>query len=325
MKPLISVIIPVYNAENFLESCIDSIIRQTYENLEILVVNDGSVDGSAALMESLAKKDGRIRCFHKQNTGVSDTRNVGLRQSKGEFIGFVDADDEIYPSMYEQLYKNIVKYDADIAHCSFEIVMAQSRKIFGNTGKVTVQSREESMQSLLKGDLFEPSSCTKLFKRNVLQNVFFEKTVKFNEDLLFNIEAFSNAKKVVFHDVVLYQYTYNIKSASKSAETYSIQTGVIAAAGFIRDRMLGKGIDAAINSFYCGKLVTVLKSLQSLEMRNSELGEHIIKELKKISDGSLSLRLFLMKYVLLFAPGIFGILQKIYDYTAGRKKKWDLK
>ena len=109
-KPLISVIVPVYNVMNYLPRCVDSIRNQTYQNLEILLVDDGSTDGTGELCNRLGAADSRIRVFHKENGGSSSARNVGIAQASGEYLGFVDSDDFIDDTMYEQLYDTSPKH-----------------------------------------------------------------------------------------------------------------------------------------------------------------------------------------------------------------------
>ena len=116
-KSLISVIVPVYKVENFLDRCVESIVGQTYENLEIILVDDGSPDNCPAMCDKWAEKDGRIKVIHKENGGVSSARNAALDIVSGDYICFVDSDDWIDPGMYEFLYKNSQKYDADISCC----------------------------------------------------------------------------------------------------------------------------------------------------------------------------------------------------------------
>ena len=111
---LISVIVPVYNIEKYIERCVRSICVQTYKNLEILLVDDGSTDGSGEICERLAKEDERIRVFHKENGGSSSARNLGIREAKGEYLGFIDSDDYIEPDMYELLAEGIGKYGLEI-------------------------------------------------------------------------------------------------------------------------------------------------------------------------------------------------------------------
>ncbi len=119
---LISVIVPVYNVEQYLEKCISSIIDQTYRNLEIILVDDGSTDQSGALCDEFAQKDGRIRVIHKENGGVADARNVGIEACNGEYVSFVDSDDYIHPEMLAKLYDSLKQFGADVSICQYFLV-----------------------------------------------------------------------------------------------------------------------------------------------------------------------------------------------------------
>ena len=119
MSNKISVIIPAYNIEGFLASTLDSVISQTYNDLEIIVVNDGSSDATADVINTYAQKDSRIHAIHKENGGVTSARLRGVAEATGDYIGFVDGDDYIEPQMYEHLIANLKKYDADISHCGY--------------------------------------------------------------------------------------------------------------------------------------------------------------------------------------------------------------
>ncbi|MDO4493648.1 MAG: glycosyltransferase [Clostridia bacterium] len=116
--PLISVIVPCYKVEQWLPACLDSLLAQTYRNLELICVDDGSPDRSGAILDDYAKKDPRIRVIHRENGGLSAARNSGLAVARGEYIGFVDSDDSVLPEMYETLYRLLLRYDADIADCA---------------------------------------------------------------------------------------------------------------------------------------------------------------------------------------------------------------
>ena len=115
MTEKVSVIVPVFNVEKYLRQCLDSILQQTYQNLEIIIINDGSTDGSDAICREYAGKDSRISYFAKENTGISDTRNVGIRQATGEYVTFVDSDDWVEHTYVEELHDKLKAYDADIA------------------------------------------------------------------------------------------------------------------------------------------------------------------------------------------------------------------
>lgn len=127
--PLISVIVPVYNNEMYLEKCLESICRQTYTNLEIIVVNDGSTDSSRRIIDKWEKMDDRIVAIHQDNMGVSAARNAGLNQAKGEYIGFVDSDDYIHENMYSELYQLLKQNDCPMAMCSYSVVDINGNKV----------------------------------------------------------------------------------------------------------------------------------------------------------------------------------------------------
>ena len=122
MNEKISIIVPVYNVEKYLKKCIDSIVNQTYKNLEIILVDDGATDRSGEICDELAKLDNRIKVYHKKNGGLSDARNYGVERATGSYVGFVDSDDYIDAEMYEKLYEAITKEAADVAECNLKIV-----------------------------------------------------------------------------------------------------------------------------------------------------------------------------------------------------------
>ena len=129
---LITVIVPVYKVEKYLDRCVQSIVDQTYTNLEIILVDDGSPDNCPKMCDEWAKKDKRIKVIHKQNGGLSDARNAGLEKAKGKYVGFVDSDDYISPIMYEKLYKCIIDNQADMAMCGFSTVDEKGKVTYIN-------------------------------------------------------------------------------------------------------------------------------------------------------------------------------------------------
>ena len=186
--PLISVIVPVYKVESYLKDCVKSICGQTYENLEIILVNDGSPDSCPELCDEWRKKDSRIKVVHKTNGGLSSARNAGLEVAKGEYIGFVDGDDTIEPDMYEVLYDAIKNGKRDISICGTKVITtATSLKKNVN---VLVSSRVQMSSSELWDEIFgflNNSACNKLYKRELIEDVRFPEGLCHGEDLLFNI------------------------------------------------------------------------------------------------------------------------------------------
>lgn len=214
----ISVVIPVYNLQEELPRCVASIVAQTYDNLEIILVDDGSEDKSRSVIKQLAESDKRIVPIYKENGGVTSARLEGARQATGEYIGFVDGDDEIDPDMYELLMRNAVEYNADISHCGYQMMFNDGRvNYFYNTGNLTLQDKKKGIEDLLEGTVIEPSLCNKLFSKklfwDLLHSGLMDESIKLNEDLLMNYYLFSAAEKSVFQDVCKYHYIARGSSA----------------------------------------------------------------------------------------------------------------
>ena len=216
MSSKISVIIPAYNIAEYLPRCLDSVINQTYKNIEIIVISDGSLDGTNEVINEYADKDNRIVPVFKDNTGVSDTRNRGLEIATGDYIGFVDGDDYIEPIMYEHLLDNAVKYDADISHCGYQMVFPSRIDYYYNTGKTVIQDNIQGVKDLLSGDFVEPGLWNKLYKKRIISDVRLDKEIKINEDVLFNFFAFLKSNKSVYEDSTPYHYVLRKNSAATS-------------------------------------------------------------------------------------------------------------
>lgn len=214
----ISVIVPAYNNAPWLPRCLDSILAQTYENLEIIPVDDGSSDESYAIMCDYAARDSRVRPIHKENGGVTSARLAGVAAATGRWIGFVDGDDEIEPQMYERLLENAHTHGADISHCGFTQILPGGEVIYHhNTGELRRQDTVTALRDLLKGDRVEPGLVTKLYKRELLQGLEekMDLSIRINEDFLMNYYLFSRTEKAVWEDVCPYHYIARVGSASR--------------------------------------------------------------------------------------------------------------
>ncbi len=176
-RPLITVVIPVYNVESFLKECLISVMHQTYDNLEILAVNDGSTDTSRAVMEPLAEQDARIQILDKPNGGLSDARNFGIAHAKGEYICFIDGDDTIADTYVEKMY-DALKDGADISACDMEYVYEDGHREYSSGGDFT-QSSVKEMPSLIR---INNSACNKLFRTALFDEIQYPKG-KLYEDL----------------------------------------------------------------------------------------------------------------------------------------------
>ncbi|MDB4730505.1 glycosyltransferase [Akkermansiaceae bacterium] len=325
MENLISVIIPVYNAAPYIERCLRSVVKQTYRNLEIIVVNDGSTDGTDEILDQFAGTDDRIVVIHKKNTGVSDTRNKGLDFASGDYIGFVDGDDEVYPDMFEFLLGNALKFNADISHCGFELVNPDRTIAINGTGLIVTQNRNESLTSLLQGKLFEPSNCNKLFKRELLNDLRYAIDIRINEDLLFNVEAFNQCENSVYEDVVKYRYMYNPGSAARSGFDISDTNNVVTVArrikGLLSNDFEMKGV---VDRFYTEKLINLYRTLHENKATSNELSSEIRQELKKVNDRNVGIRFRILRILLLTFPSLYDLIRGFYDRVFSHRQKWKI-
>lgn len=182
MKDLITVVVPVYNVENYLEKCVNSIINQTYKNLEIILVDDGATDSSSKICDNLAEIDDRIKVIHKENGGLSSARNAGIDVAQGKYIGFIDSDDYIDDRMFEILYNSIIDNNADLSVCNYSWVNEEGRAF--NTTKLLDDSY--SAVDVLSKYLLEDFAswviaCNKLYKTDLFSNIRYP-IGKVNED-----------------------------------------------------------------------------------------------------------------------------------------------
>ena len=219
MNTKISVIVPAYNIASDLPRCLDSLIAQTYRNLEIIVVNDGSKDNTADVINAYAAQDGRIKAIHKENGGVTSARLRGVAEATGEWIGFVDGDDDIAPDMYAKLMENATAYGADISHCGYQMVFPGGKvDYYYNTGRIVHQDNTKGMWDLIEGGFVEPALWNKLCRRKLFAGLsaWMDASIRINEDLLMNFYLFRQAKKSVFEDICPYRYILRSGSAATS-------------------------------------------------------------------------------------------------------------
>lgn len=209
----VSVIVPVYNVEKYLRKCVESIKNQTYRNLEIILVDDGSTDSSGVLCEELAKTNNRIIVIHKENGGLSDARNTGLDISTGDYIGFVDSDDYVDEDFFEILVNNLEQYGADVSCCRYTNVWEDGKKEpIGNDDSVHIYEDKEALKEYLYGKTLDPFAWNKLYKAELLGNTkYIDNHFRFikgilSEDNPFCIELLKHTNKVVLVGKSKYNY-----------------------------------------------------------------------------------------------------------------------
>lgn len=232
---MISVIVPVYNGEKTIKDTLKSILAQTYKDIEVIAVNDGSTDNTRQVLEELAENDDRIKIINKENGGVSSARNAGLRAANGDYITFLDADDAIEPDMYKLLIDAMEKYSVDIAHCGYKRIEDGKEVFKSASNKVVEQTHDEALVCAIEGKLFNGGVWNKLYKRNLLDGVFFDESIKINEDLLVNYLAFKNADKSVYIDSAKYIYNMQSESATHSVKKIKAATDCEKVARIILD------------------------------------------------------------------------------------------
>lgn len=220
MNDKISIIVPCYNIESFVTKTIKSICEQTYRNIEIILVDDGSSDNTLKILDSLSIKDERIAVIHQSNGGVSKARLTGVEASTGEWIGFVDGDDYIEPDMYEHLLKNAYEHHADISHCGYQMVFPSRVDYYYNTGRLAEQDNFTGLKDLLDGSFIEPGLWNKLFHKSLfhslLHDTLMDLSIKNMEDLLMNYYLFKQSRKSVYEDFCPYHYMIRRGSAATS-------------------------------------------------------------------------------------------------------------
>ena len=206
MTDLISVIVPVYKVEDYLERCIDSILRQTYNSLEIILVDDGSPDRCGEICDEYAKKDSRIRVIHKENGGLSDARNVALDICKGEYISFIDSDDYISDDYFEYLYKLIIEEEADISVCGVNKFSEDNEpKNVVNNEEVIILNKIDGYRAMYYQRLFDHSAWAKLYKSSLFKGIRYPKG-RLYEDAFTTYKVLDNSKKIVIGNKKNYYY-----------------------------------------------------------------------------------------------------------------------
>lgn len=219
---LISIVVPVYNVEDYIEKCVRSIMNQTYSMLEIILVDDGSNDRSGSICDELALEDSRIKVVHQYNEGLVRARKTGLNMATGELLGFVDGDDYIEPVMYERLYKQLIDHEADFVHSGF--FRNDNQKVNGVKKGGEIQITDQNRIELIKDMVFENSNeyliassiWSKLFKRDLVIKCYssIADSSSFGEDLFCLCNCFMKCAKIFLMEEAYYHYTIRDKSLS---------------------------------------------------------------------------------------------------------------
>lgn len=221
MNSLISVVVPIYNVEGYLERCVESIINQTYKNLEIILVDDGSPDKCPEMCDEFARLDSRIKVVHKKNGGLSDARNAGMDVASGEYISFIDSDDYVSPDFYETLYNVMISEKGDIAECSV-VKFYEDDKFDEYTDDLKVSNYDtvDGLSALIAENPFHQHVWNKLYKSDLVLDVQFA-VGKLNEDEFWTYQIFGRAGKVTKVNKTMYYYFQ--RNSSIMGESYNLR------------------------------------------------------------------------------------------------------
>ena len=203
MTDLISVIIPVYNVEGYVSQCVSSVLDQTYRNIEVILVDDGSTDKSGMIVDDFARKDQRIKVIHKENGGLSDARNAGIQAAQGSYIGFVDSDDWVEPDMYEKLYHACISHQMDIASCG--LFREYKDKTIAEPGETIQLDRETALRYLIDGEMLHDHAWSKLYKSDLFHSVRYPKGLLY-EDIRTTYKLILRSNGVAVITEPLYHY-----------------------------------------------------------------------------------------------------------------------
>lgn len=211
---MISIIVPVYNVENFLDKCIQSILNQTFKKFELILVNDGSKDNSLEICEKYKKLDDRITIFSQENKGLSEARNAGIKLANNPYITFIDSDDWIENNMLDILYKNIVEKKADVVNSKFFIDYSNKKDIQNkNINNVDVYNKKEALYELFRGKRLANYACGKLYKTEIIKDIKFPPNTLF-EDVYVMYKVFDKSNVIVDVSAKLYHYVQHKNSIS---------------------------------------------------------------------------------------------------------------
>lgn len=321
MQPLISVIVPIYNVEKYLNRCIVSIVNQTYKNLEIILVDDGSPDNCPKMCDAWAEKDSRIKVIHKPNGGLSSARNAGMDVMQGQYVIFIDSDDYLELNAVEIMYSNISDDDYDVCICNHYLVDKDYTIIDKDNYQNAVLKNEKVMQEFLRKEIFDPICATnKMYKTSVIEDAHlrFDETIKWGECHPFNYQYFKLIKSAVSIDDVLYNYLVE----REGSITHKMNSGQAERWRFTKEMVIAEK-DNPLNypivlSSYASLLMCIIREV--LHCDDKEFAENhysvivneinqYYKEFMKLTDLNIKIK-YGIKFIH-FSPKLFKLLYSL--------------
>ena len=311
---LVSVIVPVYKVEKYLDKCVGSIVAQSYKNLEIILVDDGSPDNCPTMCDLWAQKDGRIKVIHKPNGGLSSARNAGLDISCGRFVMFVDSDDWIDESTVQSLLT--ISEDADIIMCGFSVEYEDGTTFQENSGNKRLEGFDILGEFIL--DNIRPEACGKLYRLNLFSDTRFDETIKYAEDLDMNYRLMKKASKST--DEGFYHYIRRAGSITSTDMTVGRANLYKITARFVEESRYNSDIYEKSICRHTRILFATLSRLLSSDASGKEISgtysEKIFEEIRKYGKYIMKNRYLSIKYkisviIIAISPRLFVIFNKL--------------
>ncbi|MBR4333249.1 MAG: glycosyltransferase family 2 protein [Clostridia bacterium] len=334
MDDLISVIVPVYNIAEYLSRSIGSILNQIYANIEVIAVDDGSKDDSLRVLRELSAVDSRLHVIHQENGGVTKARLTGIQAASGDWIGFVDGDDEIEPDMYEHLLKNAKQYGADISHCGYQMVFPSRVDYYYNTGHLAQQDNRSGLKDLIEGSFIEPGLCNKLFHKTLFHSLLHREamndSIKNFEDLLMNFYLFRQAKSSVYEDFCPYHYMIRSGSAATSrVNEHKLRDPLLVLRKIEKetagDAVLQKAVKGRIAGMLIGQATMNLGDQASLiRPYRAQARKELRRMLPELLHGEYSLRTKLLSAWAGIWPWSYAKIHVVYAKLRGTDKKYEV-
>lgn len=328
---LISIIIPAYNVESCIKKTLDSVFAQTYNNIEVIAVDDGSKDDTASILDDYAQNEHRLKVFHKENGGVTSARLFGAEKALGEYIGFVDGDDLLEPDMYELLLNNAKKHQADISHCGYQMVFPSRVDLYYGTGKIIEQDNVEGIKDLIDGIFVEPGLVNKLYRKALFDGLTekIDLSVKINEDLLMNFYLFEKSSKSVFEDKCKYLYIVRSGSAANSKINEHIINDPIKVGKIIYEKCKNNpNLKKSASRMFANKLIgpatMSVKANPELLKKAKRNAHRMLKEyFKELIFGQSKSQIIKVCWAT-FSPTTYSLVHKLYSKLNGNDKKYDI-
>ena len=282
--PLISIIVPIYNVENYLERCINSLIAQTYKNIEIILVDDGSTDNSLNICNAYSKKDKRIKIIHQKNGGVSDARNKGISFSHGEYITFVDSDDYVSNDYVEYMYNMICKTGAKLSICRVKIIWKNTKKNDCTKEYFKTLNQQDAFENLLYQQGIEVAVYGKLYKKDLFDSIKFPKGEVY-EDTAVIYKLIDINNKIAFGQKECYYYVARKGSISKHKFFNKNEEFYIKNTDNMLNYIVKKypNLILGVKSYYVYSRFRILRMLLYTKPRNKKIESEIVKNIKGLS------------------------------------------